>query len=149
MYLEHFVTLIQVLLTILLKVSICWRKPLGGNQTHIPIRITTLNEKGSNWGPDRVISLMLACPCPRISIGIIGTTQPHRVKLERHIKKINVMVLIDNGSNNFVDKNIAMRLNILYTRYWISWHNDMMCSLLLRRKIPAIRDQLEENQKFI
>ena len=40
-------------------------------------------------------------------------SQPQRLKLKGHIKKNNVMVLIDTGStHNFLDSTIAKRLNI-------------------------------------
>lgn len=51
---------------------------------------------------------------PRISLAtIIGIAQPQTLKLKGHIKKQNVIVLVDLGSiHNFVDVNVAKRLNI-------------------------------------
>ena len=42
-----------------------------------------------------------------------GISQPHTLKLKRHINKNNVRVLLDIGStHNFLDSTMAKRLNI-------------------------------------
>lgn len=51
---------------------------------------------------------------PRISLAYItGIAQPQTLKLKRHIKKHNVIVLTDSGStHNFINVSVAKRLNI-------------------------------------
>ena len=51
---------------------------------------------------------------PRISIAAItGIAQPQTLKLKGYIKKQSVIVMVDLGStHNFVDVNVAKRLNI-------------------------------------
>ena len=47
-----------------------------------------------------------------------GISQPQTIKLKGHIKKNNVMVLIDTGSTHkFLDSTMAKRLNILYVSH--------------------------------
>lgn len=43
----------------------------------------------------------------------MGVAQQQTLKLKGHIKKQNIIVLIDSGStHNFIDVNVAKRLNI-------------------------------------
>ena len=51
---------------------------------------------------------------PQVSLSAMtGILQPQTLKLRGHIKKNNVMVLIDTGStHNFLDSTMAKRLNI-------------------------------------
>jgi len=51
---------------------------------------------------------------PRISLAAITRiTQPQTPKLKGHIKKENVIVLIDmRSTHNFVDVKVAKRLNL-------------------------------------
>lgn len=52
---------------------------------------------------------------PIISLeAIIGIAQPQALKLKGHIKKQNIIVLIDLGStHNFIDVSVAKRMNIV------------------------------------
>lgn len=51
---------------------------------------------------------------PQVSLSTMtGISQPETLKLKGHIKKNNVMVLIDTGStHNFLDSTMVKRLNI-------------------------------------
>lgn len=51
---------------------------------------------------------------PQVSLStVIGISQSQTLKLKGHIKKSNVMVLINTGStHNFLDLTMAKRLNI-------------------------------------
>ena len=59
-------------------------------------------------------SLELEDDMPRISIAAItGIAQPQTLKLKGYIKKQSVIVMVDSRStHNFVDVNVAKRLNI-------------------------------------
>ena len=66
------------------------------------------NEENANPSPESEEGM------PRISFAIITRiTKPWTLKLKGHIKKQNVIILIDSGStHNFIDVNVAKTLNI-------------------------------------